>query len=367
MKTVSTLFMLFCLGLVMLPSSTVSGQLMGPQKEDQIIANSSAVFSEIMAIPAKRIPRRMLQDAAGVAIIPNVIKGGFIIGARFGTGVVLIRDPKGGWHAPVFIKLTGGNIGWQAGVQSTDVILVFKTQQSVQGLLSGKLTLGADASVAAGPIGRQASAATDGQLSAEILSYSRSRGLFLGVSLDGSMIQVDSMANAEYYRSPSPGAPVVVPEAAKELVLQVAPYTKTPTTEVPSQTVPEVPAVPASTQLTPVNPILAHQYAKQETEHVRDELAKFAPELYEMLDPSWQSYLALPAGVFQASGHPSLASLNTSLARFDTVRANPKYAALADQPKFQSTYGLLKHYIAELSNTNAALNLPLPPTASATK
>ena len=356
------LIMPLCLGLLLVQSEPLMGQLMGLQKEDQIISEASAVFSEIMAIPAKRIPRRMLQDAAGVAIIPNVIKGGFVIGARFGTGVVLIRDPKGGWHAPVFIKLTGGNIGWQAGVQSTDVILVFKTQQSVQGLLSGKLTLGADASVAAGPIGRQAAVATDGQLSAEIFSYSRSRGLFLGVSLDGSIIQVDTMANAEYYRSPAPGAPVVVPEAAKELVQQVVPYTKTSVASVPA-----VPAVPASTQLTPVNPILAQQYAKQETEHVRDELAKFAPELYEMLDPSWQSYLALPAGVFQASGHPPLAALNTSLARFETVRANPKYAALANQPKFQSTYGLLKHYIAELSNTSTTLNLPLPPAAPAGK
>lgn len=362
MKALSMLIMPLCLGLLLVQSEPLMGQLMGLQKEDQIISEASAVFSEIMAIPAKRIPRRMLQDAAGVAIIPNVIKGGFVIGARFGTGVVLIRDPKGGWHAPVFIKLTGGNIGWQAGVQSTDVILVFKTQQSVQGLLSGKLTLGADASVAAGPIGRQAAVATDGQLSAEIFSYSRSRGLFLGVSLDGSIIQVDTMANAEYYRSPAPGAPVVVPEAAKELVQQVVPYTKTSVASVPA-----VPAVPASTQLTPVNPILAQQYAKQETEHVRDELAKFAPELYEMLDPSWQSYLALPAGVFQASGHPPLAALNTSLARFETVRANPKYAALANQPKFQSTYGLLKHYIAELSNTSTTLNLPLPPAAPAGK
>ena len=225
MKALSTLMLPLCLGLLLVQPEPLMGQLMGLQKEERIISEASEVFNEIMAIPAKRIPRRMLQDAAGVAIIPNVIKGGFVIGARFGTGVVLIRDPKGGWHAPVFIKLTGGNIGWQAGVQSTDVILVFKTQQSVQGLLSGKLTLGADASVAAGPIGRQASAATDGQLAAEIFSYSRSRGLFLGVSLDGSIIQVDTMANAEYYRSPAPGAPVVVPDAAKALVQQVVPYT----------------------------------------------------------------------------------------------------------------------------------------------
>lgn len=334
------------------------------------MGESSAVFSEIMAIPANRIPRNLLHDPAGVAIIPNVIKGSFVIGARYGTGVVLIRDNTGGgWHAPVFIKLTGGNIGWQVGVQSTDVIFVFKTQKSVQGLLSGKLTLGADASVAAGPLGRQAAAATDGRLSAEIFSYSRSRGLFLGVSLDGSVIQVDTIANAEYYRSPAPRAPVVVPEAAKELVMQVVPYTqdgRPGATTNPSLTAPSIPAasnvptIPASTQLNANSQILAQRLAKEETEHVRDELAKFAPELYEMLDPNWQSYLALPVEVFQASGHPSLAALNTSLARFDTVRASSKYTALASQPKFESTYGLLKHYIAELSNEQPAMNLPMP-------
>ena len=363
MKALSMLIMPLCLGLLLVQSEPLMGQLMGLQKEDQIISEASAVFSEIMAIPAKRIPRRMLQDAAGVAIIPNVIKGGFVIGARFGTGVVLIRDPKGGWHAPVFIKLTGGNIGWQAGVQSTDVILVFKTQQSVQGLLSGKLTLGADAS------GRRRTDRTSGGGSHGWSTVSRNIFLFPAAVVCSSVFHWTARSSRSIRwpmlsitAHPHPGAPVVVPEAAKELVQQVVPYTKTSVASVPA-----VPAVPASTQLTPVNPILAQQYAKQETEHVRDELAKFAPELYEMLDPSWQSYLALPAGVFQASGHPPLAALNTSLARFETVRANPKYAALANQPKFQSTYGLLKHYIAELSNTSTTLNLPLPPAAPAGK
>jgi hypothetical protein len=114
------------------------------------------------------------------------------------NGVLLVRDQNGAWHAPVFIELTGGNVGWQVGVQSTDIALVFKTPQSVSGLLDGKFTIGADAAVAAGPVGRQAGAATDSRLNAEIYSYRDSRGLFAGVALDGSVIKVESDRNAAY-------------------------------------------------------------------------------------------------------------------------------------------------------------------------
>jgi lipid-binding SYLF domain-containing protein len=111
-----------------------------------------------------------------------------------------MRDRNGGWGNPVFISLTGGSVGWQIGVQSTDVVLVFKTKTSLDGFMKGKrLTLGADVAVAAGPVGREAQASTDGSLEAEIFSYSRSRGLFVGASLDGSMIDVDERANGAYY------------------------------------------------------------------------------------------------------------------------------------------------------------------------
>ena len=197
-------------------------------REEATVQLSTAVLQEIMAVPLRSIPQSMLADAQGIAILPNVIKGGFVIGARHGTGVLLVREEDGNWHGPSFITLTGGSVGWQVGLHATDLSLVFKTRQSVRGLLSGKLTIGVDAAAAAGPVGRQAAAATDGQLQAEIYSYSRSRGLFAGVSIDGSVLQVDNLAGAAYYRSPGPGRPETVPQSAVKLAEQVVMYSGVP-------------------------------------------------------------------------------------------------------------------------------------------
>lgn len=165
-------------------------------------AEATAVLQEIWAIPARGIPLKLLQKAHGVAVIPGVIKAGFVLGARHGKGLVVARDDNGNWTSPVFITITGGSIGWQAGAQSTDLVLVFTTRRSVDGFLNGhKITLGADAAVAAGPVGRRAEAGTDLNLSAEIYSYSRSRGLFAGVSLGGAKLKVDHTANAIFYQS----------------------------------------------------------------------------------------------------------------------------------------------------------------------
>jgi lipid-binding SYLF domain-containing protein len=186
----------------------MASEALAQQQQEQTIQAAAAVLNETMSTPGNRIPQAMLADAHGVAIIPNVIKGGFVVGARHGRGVLFIREADGVWHAPVFITLTGGNIGWQAGLQSSDIILVFKTQQSIQGILSGKLTLGADAAAAAGPVGRQTAMATDGKLSAEIYTYSRSRGLFAGVSIDGSVLRIDQLATGAYYQSSAVGPAV---------------------------------------------------------------------------------------------------------------------------------------------------------------
>jgi lipid-binding SYLF domain-containing protein len=161
-------------------------------------ADAVAAFSDLSL---KGIPPALMRDAQGVAVIPNVVKAGFVVGGRFGRGVVLVRQPGGGWSNPVFVTLAGGGVGWQVGVQSTDVILVFKTRDGLDRILQGKgkLTLGGDVGVAAGPVGRQAEAATDGQLKAEIYSYSRSRGLFAGVSLEGAGLVVDADADAAFY------------------------------------------------------------------------------------------------------------------------------------------------------------------------
>lgn len=173
--------------------------LAAPDEEREKVDLATVILDEINQIPEKGIPPSLLANAAGVAIIPNVIKVGLMVGGRFGKGVLLLRNEQGNWSDPVFISLTGGSLGWQIGAQSTDVILVFKTPRSVAGILNGKFTLGADAAVAAGPVGRNLSGATDPTLSAEIYSYSRSRGLFAGVSLEGSILQVDDPANVAYY------------------------------------------------------------------------------------------------------------------------------------------------------------------------
>ncbi len=212
------------LGLTLAWQSGFAPNASAQLSEEQTIQMASAVLTETMSTPGSQIPQAMLADAHGVAIIPNVIKGSFVVGARHGRGVLFIREADGAWHAPVFITLTGGNVGWQIGLQSSDIILVFKTQQSVQGILSGKLTLGADAAAAAGPVGRQTAMATDGRLQAEIYTYSRSRGLFAGVSIDGSVLRVDQAATSVYYQNAIPGQPMVIPPAAQQLTQAVAAY-----------------------------------------------------------------------------------------------------------------------------------------------
>jgi lipid-binding SYLF domain-containing protein len=176
----------------------------------QTLKTATDVLDELAAIPLKSIPPALLADAQGVAIIPHVIKAGFIFGGRGGHGVVMVRDRNGVWGEPTFVNLGGASVGFQAGVESTDVVLVFRSRKSLDRLLEGKnkITLGVDAAVAAGPVGRQASAATDARLEAEIVSYSRSRGLFAGVALDGAAIYSDPGINAAFRRD-------VRPETAK--------------------------------------------------------------------------------------------------------------------------------------------------------
>jgi lipid-binding SYLF domain-containing protein len=181
--------------LAALPAVAPAGPAGRPSVDDAV-----DVLADLAAVPEKRVPPRLLQDASAVIVAPNVVKGGFVVGARHGHGVLLLRQ-KGGWSDPVFVTLTGGSFGLQAGLSSTDLFLVIRNGRSLDRILkgAGKLTLGADATVAAGPIGREASGATDAQLKAEVWSYSRSRGLFAGVALDGDTLVVDHEANERFY------------------------------------------------------------------------------------------------------------------------------------------------------------------------
>ena len=157
------------------------------------------VLKEMMAIPESSIPEKLMAEAYAIAVVPDVGEAGFVFGGRFGKGLISIRGKDGAWSNPNFIKLTGGSVGFQAGIQSSDVILVFTKPEGVDSIIKGKFTLGADASIAAGPVGRSAQASTDEKFEAEIFSYARSKGLFAGVSLDGTAITIDRKANTEMY------------------------------------------------------------------------------------------------------------------------------------------------------------------------
>ena len=172
-------------------------------REEKRVADASDVIDQLSRIPEKTIPPNLLSRAYAVAVVPNVVRAAFGLGARRGKGIIVVRQDDDSWSNPAFITLTGGSVGWQVGADSTDVILVFKTRKGVDGIASGKLTLGANASVAAGPVGRHTSAATDIEFKAEVYSYSRSRGLFAGIALEGAGVTMDRKANSAFYGSTS--------------------------------------------------------------------------------------------------------------------------------------------------------------------
>jgi lipid-binding SYLF domain-containing protein len=328
--------------------------------EEQTIRAAHEVLQQFLELQIRQIPESLLAEAHGVAIIPDVIKLGFVLGGQRGHGVVIIRERDGSWRAPLFVTITGGSIGWQVGAQSTDFMLVFKTQKSVEGLLRGKFTLGADASIAAGPVGRRAGAATDTELKAEIYSYSRSRGLFVGVSLDGSALQVDDGANAAYYGGAAPGgAPPAVPAAALKLVEIVAGLTSGPGAVVPAAGVDvrQLPAAPGPTALD-----LGHPAARpeQHLDTVQADLAQAATNLNPLLDESWRRYLALPAEVFERGRRPQSAAVDAALARFNAVARNPQYQMLSSRQEFHKTHQLLQALSEDLRAT-AGPQIALPP------
>jgi lipid-binding SYLF domain-containing protein len=177
----------------------VAARTQAAEPELKRAENAVRVLNEVMQAPDKAIPHELLQSAHAIVVVPDVLKAGFVIGGRRGEGVMSVKSRDGTWSNPSFINLTGGSVGFQAGVSSTDVVLVFRTERGVDSIVHGKFTVGADASAAAGPVGRTAQASTDAQLKAEIYSYSRSRGLFAGVALDGSVLSIDNSSNQLIY------------------------------------------------------------------------------------------------------------------------------------------------------------------------
>jgi len=190
--------------------------------------DAAAVIQEVMATPDKGIPQSILAGASCVVVIPKYKKGAFIVGAQYGQGVATCRTPRG-WSAPVFVQLTGGSFGWQIGGQSTDLVLVAMNQHGLQDMLKSKFKIGGDAAASAGPVGRNAQAGTDWRLNAEFLTYSRSKGLFAGLDLDGTVLSQNADDTRTEYGADVPFEHVLhgmqpVPENAKHFVHTVARY-----------------------------------------------------------------------------------------------------------------------------------------------
>jgi len=195
---------------------------------DERLASARDVIQEVMATPDKGIPQSILAGASCVVVIPSFKKAAFLVGAQYGQGVATCRTPNG-WSAPVFVQLAGGSFGFQIGGQSTDLVLVAMNQNGLQDMLKSKFKIGGDAAAAAGPVGRNAQAGTDWKLNAEFLTYSRSKGLFAGIDLDGTVLSQNADDTRTFYGADIPFETVlkgdkVVPQAAKPFVKTVARY-----------------------------------------------------------------------------------------------------------------------------------------------
>ena len=192
------------------------------------IDSAKIVLDQIMAAQDSSIPMNILEQATCVAVVPGMIKGAFVFGAQYGQGVVTCRTGKG-WSAPVFIRMAGGSWGLQIGGQSTDLVLIAVNDRGLQDLLKNKFKIGGDASAAAGPIGRRTEASTDWKMNAELLSYSRAKGLFAGIDLDGTSVSQNKEDTEIYFGKPEHFETVLkgnvaVPEGAQAFVRDVAQY-----------------------------------------------------------------------------------------------------------------------------------------------
>lgn len=216
-------------GLALVATTTLTSFVEADKgKLDERLTSAQAVINEIMATPDKGIPQSILAGASCVVVIPAYKKGAFVVGAQYGQGVSTCRTPNG-WSAPVFVKLEGGSFGWQIGGQSTDLVLVAMNQNGLQDMLKNKVKLGADAAASAGPVGRNAQAGTDWKLNAEFLTYSRSKGLFAGLDLDGTVLSQNQDDTRLEFGSDIPFETILkgnqpVPENAKPFVRTVARY-----------------------------------------------------------------------------------------------------------------------------------------------
>jgi SH3 domain-containing YSC84-like protein 1 len=227
MKKISTVL---C-GLAMVAGSLSARAAQSDDKAKiaERLTAAGEVIEEIMATPDKSIPSGILAGASCVVVIPSYKKGAFVVGAQYGQGVATCRTPSGKWSAPVCVQLTGGSFGFQIGGQATDLVLIAMNQNGLQQMLKSKVKLGADAAASAGPVGRNAQAGTDWKLSAEFLSYSRSKGLFAGINLDGTVLSQNQEGTRTLYGVDVPYKTILdgnqaTPVEARPFVREVAKY-----------------------------------------------------------------------------------------------------------------------------------------------
>ncbi len=334
-------------GMPWVASAQQPGQVVvGTMPEERIIQASIAVLKEALNTPDRGIPRSMLANAHGVVIVPRLIKVGLVAGVRHGKGVLIARDAKGNWEAPLFITMTGGSVGWQVGIASSDVVLVFKNRGRVDQLKQGRFTIGVDAAAAAGPVGRRVEAGTDARLSAEIYSYARTRGLFAGVSVDGAALQVDQTATQAYYANGQ------VPTSALTL-LGLLQTTTTPAA-----------GHPVSPAGQPVEPAPATSTVVADVETMRRAFAAKWQPLAALLDDAWKQYLGPPPVLVNPGQTFSLNDVQSLLQRYERVANDPKYKVLTERIEFQQARAALRQFVQILqmqAPAGSQLKLPAPP------
>ena len=338
-----------------LSSTTAEAQYyVPPQNPSEItVVDANTVFANSMQIPEAQIPPSVLANAQGIAIFPGLLRGAFVFGVQHGRGILLIRDANRQWQAPRFITMTGGSFGYQIGVQATDLILVFRTPQSVNGVLNGTMKVGVDASAAAGPVGRQAAAGTDLSLSAEILSYSRARGAFVGVSIDGSAISLDPGAEAMYYQPPG-----TLPASATTLIQTVSAYSAGAPVAAP---VMQAANVAAGTAAGATGWVAAGSRPAGDVEASRQQLDAASRQFFSNVDDPWRRYLSLPREVYTPNQIASQQEIQAHIQKYEGVANNPQYAAVQARPGFQETLTALRKYGEVRTASNTSSQLPAPP------
>lgn len=370
------------LTLLIFAATRADAQLLGRSTSpNQIVVDATNVLSQSVAMPSG-LPQSMLASAQGIAIVPNMVRGAFVIGMQHGRGVLLVRGPGGTWQPPRMITITGGSLGYQVGVQSTDLILVVRTPQSVQNVLRGTLKVGVDASAAAGPVGRQASAATDLPMQAEILSYSRARGAFLGVSIDGSSISMDPGTDAAFYQPPGTipasamqlmqlatslsggGMPTVAPPGAQMVAVSPGGPQGPPPSGPPASPLASAPATPVTVPTAVMPTALTVPARPDKLEAARQQLDASSRQLAASLDDDWKKFLALPPEIYIPNHSPSVQSIEQAISRYEQVSEDPQFSSLTSQPAFQATLSGLWKLGEQLQGSEQKMRLPPPPAAA---